>query len=69
MMITRHTPLDQLPELLRASEAAIWLDTSSGIVYTMARTGELSSVRLGRLLRIPREALAQLVGRNGSRRG
>jgi excisionase family DNA binding protein len=60
--ITRHTPLADLPELLRVDEAAIWLDCSRGVVYEMAKTGELRSVRLGRLLRIPRDELMKLAG-------
>jgi excisionase family DNA binding protein len=61
MTINRYTPLADLPELLRVDEAAAWLDCSRGCVYEMAANGELASVRLGRLLRIPREGLAKLV--------
>jgi len=55
--IDRYTPLDQLPELLRAEEAARWLDVSRGSIYEMCRRGELPYVRLGRLLRVRREGL------------
>jgi excisionase family DNA binding protein len=59
--ITRRTPLADLPEFLRIEETATVLDCGKGVVYAMVRTGELASVRLGRLLRIPREALEQMV--------
>jgi excisionase family DNA binding protein len=59
--VTRHTPLAELPDPLRVEEVAAKLDCSAGVVYAMARSGELASVRLGRLLRIPRAALARLI--------
>ena len=61
--ISRLTPISELPELVRADEAAAWLDCSTGCVYTMAASGQLASVRLGRLLRIPRAALAAMLQR------
>ena len=60
-MITRSTSINDLPELLRPEEAADVLRVSKGLVYEMAKTGKLPSVRLGRLLRIPRSALALMV--------
>lgn len=58
MTITRHTPLADLPELLRVEEAAAWLDIGKGLAYELARRGDLPSVRLGRLLRVRRDGLA-----------
>jgi excisionase family DNA binding protein len=55
--ITRHSPIESLPELLRPEEAAAWADCSRGVIYELARTNRLASVRIGRLLRIPRSAL------------
>jgi len=57
MTVTRMTPLNELPELLRPEEAAAWLGISRGLIYELAKRGELPSVRLGRLLRIRREGL------------
>ena len=59
-VIARTTPVEELPQLLRVEEAALWLGCSKGLVFELARRGDLRSVRLGRLLRIPREALAAL---------
>jgi excisionase family DNA binding protein len=58
-MVTRLTPLSQLPELLRVEEVAAYLEVSKGLVYEMARRGELPTVRLGRLLRIRRDGLTK----------
>ena len=63
MTITRTTPVAEWPSLLRPDEAAALIDVSKGLIYEMARRGQLPSVRLGRLLRIPREALAAMAGR------
>jgi excisionase family DNA binding protein len=57
--IDRHTAADQLPCLLRVEEAAAWLDCSKGVIYELARAGTLPSVRIGRLLRIPRDTLIE----------
>ncbi len=55
--ITRRTPLADLPELLTVPEAGAWLNVGRNTAYAMARQGSLPSVRLGRLLRVPRTAL------------
>ena len=60
MTITRSTPLADLPEFLRPDEAAAFLDTSTGLVYELVRRGDLPAARLGRLVRIPRSAVAEL---------
>jgi excisionase family DNA binding protein len=59
--IHRHTPVADLPELLRPEEAAAVLRCGRGLVYELAARGDLPSVRLGRLLRIPRAAVAALI--------
>ncbi len=67
--ITRLTLLADLPQLVRVDEAAIWLGVSRGLVFELCRRGDLRSVRLGRLLRIPREGLTEwLADKNGHAR-
>jgi len=55
--ITRSTPIADLPALLKVEEVASFLGIGRGLAYALAREGKLPSVRFGRLLRIPREAL------------
>jgi excisionase family DNA binding protein len=55
--ITRMTKFDELPQYLTAEEAAAWLATSKGLIYSMCASGQLESRRFGRLLRVPRSAL------------
>lgn len=53
----RHTPIDDLPELLTVPEAADAVGVSTGTIYSMVRTGTLRCIRFGRLMRVPREAV------------
>lgn len=57
LVINRHTPLSDLPELLRVPEVAAWMDANVSTVYGAIASGALPHVRLGRLVRVPRTAL------------
>jgi excisionase family DNA binding protein len=60
MTITRMTPLRDLPELLRADEAAAWLGVSTWYVYELVKRNEIAHVRIGKkLVRIKRDGLVQ----------
>ncbi len=61
MTVTRHTPLTELPQLLTVSEYATWAGIGLSLAYEQARRGEVPAVRFGRLLRIPREALVEII--------
>ena len=58
--ITRHTPIGDLPELLTVEEFAAWSSLSRNTAYDLVRRNEIKSIRLGRLVRIPKSALAEL---------
>lgn len=60
-MVTRITPIADLPELLRVEEFAAWCDCGKGTIYDAIRCGTLPCVRLGRLVRIPRAAITSWV--------
>lgn len=61
-----QTLSQQLKRLLRVPEVARILDVPETRVYEMARQGLLPVVRLGRQIRIDREALDEFI-RNGGR--
>lgn len=61
--ITRATPVDELPELLTAQEAADWLGISVWSAYDLCRRDVLPHRRLGKHVRIQRAGLEQLAGR------
>ncbi|ODS55801.1 MAG: hypothetical protein ABS36_09445 [Acidobacteria bacterium SCN 69-37] len=53
--------LADLPELTTVDEArAVLRARDRGTIYEMVRRGDLASVRVGRLVRIPRSALERL---------
>lgn len=60
MIVNRFTPISDLPEYCRVDEAAAVLDVSKWLVYELIRRGDLPSVKLGRLVRVPRSALEVL---------
>ncbi len=49
--------------LLKIPEAARLLDISRGLAYELVARGELPSIRLGRVIRIPRHSLEQWINR------
>ena len=62
--LTRSTPRDEWPSMLRVEEVAILADISRGLAYDAVRRGELPAVKFGRVLRVPKDALvAMLEGR------
>jgi excisionase family DNA binding protein len=67
-MVERRPALDQLPEVLTVEEAAAVLRIGRGAAYELARQWRESGgrhglpvVTLGRSLRVPRQALRQLL--------
>ncbi|HHY96254.1 MAG TPA: helix-turn-helix domain-containing protein [Firmicutes bacterium] len=52
---------EQLPMFMTVEEAAAVLRLKRSHAYEMVKIGKIPSVRLGRLIRVPREALLQMV--------
>ncbi len=60
LTVTRTTPYDELPDLLRPEEFAAAACVSRGVVYELVRTGKLPVVRFGtKLFRVPKSALRE----------
>ena len=57
--------IDDLPELAQVPEVASVLRCSNGMVYELIRSEILPAIRLGRLVRIHRDAVRE--ARNGER--
>ena len=53
--------IDELPLLLKVHEAARVLRVSRNFVYDAVADGSVPSVRIGRRIRIPRQALVELL--------
>lgn len=60
-----QTLSQELKRLLRVQEVARIFDCSEQRIYEMARQGILPSVRLGRQIRIDREALEKFIEGGG----
>ncbi|QDP94967.1 helix-turn-helix domain-containing protein [Microlunatus elymi] len=58
-----HTEIDAPTLLLRIEDAAARLGIARSMMYELVRSGEVESVRVGRLRRIPVECLEEYVSR------
>ena len=59
--ISRTTPVEDLPQFLSVEEFGAYLQIGRGLAYELARTDpRFRTVRIGRLLRIPRAALLEM---------
>lgn len=62
IQITRTTPFAELPEYLSPDEFRAYIGIGRSAVYALLREGEITHVRFGRTIRIPKSALP-IVGR------
>ena len=58
--ITRQTPFDELPELLRAQEVRAYLGLGYNAVYKALERGELPHRKIGGVIFIPKTALKEV---------
>ena len=61
--ISRTTPVDALPELLTPEEFRTVAGLGRATTYELIRSGQIPSVRFGRVIRIPKSALLARDGR------
>jgi excisionase family DNA binding protein len=61
---TRAVTLASLPEVLTVREAAKVLRVGRNQLYQAVERGQLRAVRIGRSIRIPKQALLDLLARN-----
>lgn len=58
--------IQNLPLALTVPEVSKVLRVSSSLVYELVRCGQLSSLKIGRKIRIPRSALLAYLGESAS---
>ena len=58
--ITRRTPFEELPELLRAQEVRAYLGLGANAVYKALERGELPHRKIGGVIFIPKTALVEV---------
>ncbi|RRF91211.1 MAG: DNA-binding protein [Coriobacteriaceae bacterium] len=57
-----YVPFADLPDVLTTAQAAAALQVDPKTLRSMIRRGELRAVRCGRLIRVPKTALAEFCG-------
>ncbi len=67
LVVSRRTRIEELPEFLSPQEVSAFLKIGRTAIYEAIRRGELTHLRYGRIIRIPKAAL-QIVGMNGMSR-
>jgi excisionase family DNA binding protein len=60
--VSRWTPYHDLPEWLTPEELQAYLNVSRNTSYELLRSGAVPSQKFGRLIRVPRSALAPKAG-------
>jgi excisionase family DNA binding protein len=53
---------DDLPPILTVEQTAKLLGISRGLAFTAVRAGDIPSIRIGRRILVPRDALRRLIG-------
>lgn len=58
-MNTKYRSYDELPLTLRVEDLTSILDIGRNTAYELVRCGTIHSIRIGRQLRIPKDALVE----------
>lgn len=66
MVIERPTSFDDLPLTLRVEELIPVLGIGRNTAYELVRSGQIRSVRIGRQLRIPKDAILDFLTQQNS---
>ena len=62
-METRFRSLDELPLVLRVEDLMPVLDIGRNTAYELIRCGQIRSIKVGRQIRVPKEAVAEFLSR------
>lgn len=60
-MGNKYHSLDDLPLTLRVEDLMPVLDIGRNTAYELARSGQIRSIKIGRQLRIPRDAVVEFL--------
>ena len=58
-MATKFRSLDDLPLVLRVEDLMSALDIGRNAAYELVRSGQIRSVRVGRQIRVPKDAIRE----------
>ena len=63
-MENKYRSLDELPLALRVEDLMPILGIGRNTAYELVRSGQIRSVKIGRQIRVPRDAVVEFLGRN-----
>ena len=63
-MENKYRSLDDLPLVLRVEDLMPILGIGRNTAYELVRSGQIRSIKIGRQIRVPRDAVAEFLGRN-----
>ena len=61
-MENKYRSLDNLPLVLKVEDLMPILGIGRNTAYELVRCGQIRSIRIGRQLRVPRDAVAEFIG-------
>ena len=61
-MENKYRSLDDLPLALRVEDLMPILDIGRNTAYELVRSGQIRSIRIGRKIRVPKDAVAAFLG-------
>lgn len=62
-MENKYRSLDDLPLALRVEDLMPILDIGRNMAYELVRSGQIRSIRVGRKIRVPKEAVAEYLAK------
>ena len=62
-METKFRSMDDLPLVLRVEDLMPVLDIGRNTAYELIRCGQIRSIKVGRQIRVPKEAVAEFLSR------
>ena len=60
-MKTEYNSIDELPLVLRVEDLMPILDIGRNTAYELVRSGQIRSVKVGRQIRVPRDAVVEFL--------
>ena len=66
ILMAEPTSIDSLPLTLRVEELMPILGIGRNTAYELVRSGQLRSIRVGRQIRVPKNALIDFLAGNGN---
>ena len=63
-MENKYRSLEDLPLALRVEDLMPILGIGCNTAYELVRSGQIRSIKIGRQIRVPRDAVVEFLGRN-----